>query len=117
MVDRKFNRIMTILINIFTFGEYVNSVVWATGGMNTVNKILIDILTVMLGIGGAVCVAKLIHIGILYMMTSAVEKSNAKAAVLPWLIGTIVCFGAAWIGPLIINLVKPNGNGNVLDIK
>ena len=40
------------------------------------------------------------------MTSSAVEKSNAKAAVLPWIVGTIVCFGAGWIGPMIINMFK-----------
>lgn len=117
MLDKKFNRIMTILINVFTICVCLNNVVWASGGgMESVNKILTEILTVLLGVGGAVCVAKLIHIGILYMTSSAVEKSNAKSAVLPWIIGTIVCFGAAWIGPLIIKLVNP-GFDKVLDIK
>lgn len=117
ILDKKFNRIITILINVFTICVCLNNVAWATNGTETVNKILSEILTVMLGLGGAVCVGKLIHIGILYMTSSAVEKSNAKSAVLPWIIGTIVCFGASWIGPLIISLVKPNGNGDVLSIK
>ena len=47
------------------------------------------------------------------MTSSAVEKSNAKAAVLPWIVGTIVCFGAGWIGPMIINMFKIGGD--VLD--
>lgn len=115
MKNKRVNNILTILINVFTFYICINSIVYATGGMNTVNKILTDILKVLLGLGGAVCVGKLIHIGILYMTSSAVDKSNAKAAVFPWIVGTIVCFGADWIGPMIINLFKINGD--VLDIK
>lgn len=100
---------ITIMVMLF-------NVAFATGGVNdTVDGILTEILVVLLGVSGAVCVGKLIHIGILYMTSSAVDKSNAKSAVLPWLIGTIVCFGAAWIGPWIIDIFRIDGN--VLDIK
>ena len=46
-------------------------------------------------------------------MSSAMDKSNAKMAVLPWIIGTFLCFGAAVIGPAIINIFKVTDN--VLD--
>lgn len=115
MSNRKFNRFMTILINVFTFGMSLTSIVFATEGTGAVKDILTDILKVLLGLGGAICVAKLIHIGILYMTSSAVDKSNAKAAVFPWIVGTIVCFGAAWIGPAIIGMFKISGD--VLDIQ
>lgn len=115
MSGRKFNKVMTILINVFIFCMCFSSIVFADDGMGTVTDILTNILTVLLGVGGAVCVAKLIHIGILYMTSSAVDKSNAKAAVFPWIVGTIVCFGAGWIGPAVIKLFQIKGN--VLDIK
>ena len=108
MKDRRFNKLMTILINVFTFCICINSMAYATNGMGTVNAIMENILKILLGLGGAICVAKLIQIGIMYMTSSAVDKSNAKAAVFPWIIGTIVCFGAGWIGPMIINLFKLN---------
>lgn len=114
MEDRKFNKLMTILINVFTLCICINNMVYATNGMGTVNSIMENILEILLGLGGAICVAKLIQIGIMYMTSSAVDKSNAKAAVLPWIVGTIVCFGAGWIGPMIINLFKLNTN--VLEI-
>lgn len=75
-----------------------------------VEEILTEITQVLLVIGGLACVGKLVHIGILYMTSSAVDKSNAKSAVLPWLIGTIVCFGAAWIGGAIISIFKIDTN-------
>lgn len=115
MENRKFNKLITILINIFTLSICINNIVYATNGMSTVNSIMENILRILLGLGGAICVAKLIHIGIMYMTSSAVEKSNAKAAVFPWIIGTIVCFGAGWIGPMIINLFKIKDD--VLNIK
>ena len=110
MKNKRFNLITNILINVFVLCVCATSVVLASSGMDTVNSILKKILKVLLGLGGAVCVAKLIHIGILYMTSSAVEKSNAKAAVLPWIVGTIVCFGAGWIGPMIINMFKIGGD-------
>ena len=114
MKDRKFSKLMTILINVFTLCFCINNMAYATDGMGTVNAIMENILKILLGLGGAICVAKLIQIGIMYMTSSAVEKSNAKAAVLPWIVGTVVCFGAGWIGPMIINLFKIKGG--VLDI-
>lgn len=111
MNTRKFNRFMTILINVFTICFCLSSMVYATsGGEETVNKIMANILKVLLGLGGAICVAKLAQIGIMFMTSSAVDKSNAKAAVFPWIVGTIVCFGAAWIGPMIIKLFKIEGD-------
>ena len=108
-IKKYISTLMTIVIMLF-------NVVSATGGATSaVNSILGDILSVLLGVSGAVCVGKLIHIGILYMTSSAMDKSNAKSAVLPWLIGTIVCFGAAWIGPWIIDIFRVDGN--VLDIQ
>ena len=92
------------------------SFVYATGtpDISSVTAVLQPILATLFGLAGAICVGKIIHIGILYMTSSAADKSNAKTALLPWIIGTIVCFGASWIGPLIINLFKISGN--VLDI-
>ena len=114
MSNRRFNRVMVILINAIAICTCLTNVAYAaTDGMGTVTEILTDILGALLGVAGAVCVAKLIHIGILYMTSSAAEKSNAKTAVLPWIIGTIVCFGAGWIGPAIIGILRVDGN--VLD--
>ena len=67
----------------------------------------------MLIVAAGICIGKVIHIGILYVTSSAMDKSNAKTAVLPWIIGTFLCFGAAVIGPAIISIFKVTGN--VLD--
>ena len=72
----------------------------------TAEATLIEITQILLLVGAAVCVGKVIHIGILYVTSSAVDKSNAKQAILPWLIGTFVCFGAATIGGYIVNVFK-----------
>ena len=87
----------------------------AAPDVTPVTDVLRPILTTMFGLAGAICVGKIIHIGILYMTSSAVDKSNAKAALIPWVIGTIVCFGASWIGPFFVNMFKITGD--VLDIE
>ncbi len=76
-----------------------------------VNQTLTKITSIILIIGAGVCIGKCIQIGIMYVMSSANEKSNAKMALIPWLIGTIVCFGAATIGKFVINLIS-GGNIN-----
>lgn len=101
-VNKFISNIMTLCMLLMMF---LNTYTFATGD-GTVNRVLTDVTEVLLTVAGLVCVGKLIHIGILYMTSSAVEKSNAKAAAFPWLIGTIVCFGAAWIGGSIIQILK-----------
>ena len=109
-------KINQIISNFLTFSilfsMFINTVVYATGDAE-VDKILIDVAEILLTVAGLACVGKLIQIGIKYMMTAAEEKSNAKMALLPWLIGTIVCFGAAWIGKTVVGIFD-NGPTEVL---
>ena len=72
----------------------------------SVTSILTEVTQVLLVVAGGACVAKMIHIGILYVSSAAADKSNAKTALLPWLIGTFICFGAATIGPAVIGIFK-----------
>ena len=82
---------------------------------SSVTDILTEVTTVLLVVAGGACVGKVIHIGILYVSSVAADKSSAKTAILPWLIGTFVCFGAAVIGPAIIGIFKDGAPTNVLD--
>lgn len=77
---------------------------------SSVTGTLTEITQIILIIGAGVCIGKCIQIGIMYVMSSANEKSNAKMAMIPWIIGTIVCFGAATIGKFIINTI---GGSNI----
>lgn len=79
-----------------------------------VDKILTEVVNILLVIAGCACLGKLIHIGIIFLTAGAAEKSNAKMALVPWLVGTIVCFGASWIGGTIINIIGKDMNGDVL---
>lgn len=99
---------------LFIFG--VNSIAYASSNIDLTNvrAPLIEITNLLLIIAAGVCIGKCIHIGIKYMMSSAAEKSNAKEAMLPWLIGTFVCFGAAIIGPFIIGLLSDGLPSTVL---
>lgn len=81
--------------------------VFASGGAADaeVSSVLGEVTQVILIVGAAVCIGKCIQIGIMYTLSSANEKSNAKMALVPWIIGTIVCFGAATIGRFFIDLI------------
>ncbi len=69
-----------------------------------VENTLVDVTRILLLIGTAVCIGKIIHIGILMLTSTAVDKSNAKQALFPWILGTIICFGAATIGNAVIKV-------------
>lgn len=110
MHNKKTNKFISNFITMSVlFSTFLNQIVYATGN-ETVDNILVEVARVLLVIGGLVCIGKLVQIGIMYMMTSVDQKSNAKTAILPWLVGTIVCFGAAWIGGALINIMKVEGN-------
>ena len=79
-----------------------------------INNTLTDITRVLSAIAGIVCLFKLIQIGIMYMLTGANEKSTAKTAVLPWIIGAVVCGGYSIIGGAVIDMIREN-SGGVLD--
>ncbi|MBQ9267005.1 MAG: hypothetical protein IJ217_01815 [Clostridia bacterium] len=63
------------------------------------------ITNILAVIAGFVCVGKLAQIGIMFMMTGANDKSQAKSAIVPWFIGAIVCGGYAVFGNAIINMM------------
>ena len=99
------NKIFNVFFNLMVISCFAN-VVFA--GDVTVPKdvrdTLVDITQILLLVGSGVCIVKVIHIGILYLTATAVEKSHAKEAIFPWLLGTIICFGAATIGNAIIKI-------------
>lgn len=97
--------IVTVLLVLLCFC----STVFADSSVtidDTVTGTLTEITRILLLVGAGVCIGKVIHIGILYVTSSAADKSNAKMALMPWLIGTFVCFGAATIGGYIISLLS-----------
>ena len=101
----KRSKFITIFFNTLLLVFYANTVM-ASGGITVPREVkdtLVKITEILLLIATAVCIGKVIHIGILYVIGAAAEKSNAKQAILPWIIGTIVCFGAATIGSAIID--------------
>ncbi|MBQ8299089.1 MAG: hypothetical protein IJX99_04355 [Clostridia bacterium] len=114
---RKKNILINILFNALFISLCLSKIVLAGEekeiDFSSVVTPLTEITQVLLIIAAGVCVGKVIHIGILYVMSSAMDKSNAKMAVLPWIVGTFLCFGAAVIGPAIINIFKVTDN--VLD--
>ncbi len=52
-------------------------------------------------VGGAVAVIAVVYLGIRYMISSTEEKADIKKKLVPFLIGTVVFFGATGILRLI----------------
>ena len=73
-----------------------------------------DILVWIALIAVFVCVIKIIHIGILFMLTGVNDRNQAKTAILPWTIGAMVSGGYFVIGKTIINMLAgTSGAGNM----
>lgn len=109
------NWIVNFICNIALISLCFSNVVFAVSIGTDVKNTLIEITQVLLIIAAGVCVAKVIHIGILYVSTVAMDKSSAKSAILPWLVGTFLCFGAAVIGPAIIEIFQSGLPSKVLE--
>ena len=111
---------ITIIFNILLILFYTNMVFAGEVVVpEEVQNTLTSLTKILLLIGTAVSIGKIIHIGILFVTSTAMDKSTAKQAALPWVIGTIVTFGAATVGGEIIkiiqNALKDAGISNVLD--
>lgn len=114
-MKRKLNKFLS---NLLTFAM-IMAVLLPTGvfaGVDNgvVDEILTEVVQILLTVAGCVCLGKLIHIGIIFLTAGAAEKSNAKMALVPWIVGTVVCFGASWIGGTIINIIGSGMDGDVL---
>lgn len=115
-MSRKWNRILSMVFTFFmifslftcVFADASTKKDDNIANMKEILEPLIRITQVLLLVGAGVCIGKLIHIGILFVTSSAAEKSNAKMAMLPWVIGTFVCFGASTIGGFIIKILMVN---------
>lgn len=86
-----------------------NAAVDATEG------ILGEIGRIIALIASFVCLAKVIQIGIMYMLSGAGNKSQAKSAILPWLIGTVICGAYVALGQPIIDAFRSAGGTSVLN--
>lgn len=109
---KKYDRLFNVVFNTALILMCFTNIAYAVD-LSPIEAPLTEITQVLLVIAGGACVGKIIHIGIKYVASSAADKSDAKMALLPWLIGTFLCFGAAVIGPAIIDIFKVNSN--VLD--
>lgn len=75
--------------------------------------ILNQITNILAVIAGFVCLFKIIQIGIMFLLTGANERSNAKTALLPWIIGTAVCGGYIVLGNAVISIMQSASGGGI----
>ena len=75
-----------------------------------------EIMGVLAWIGFAIAIAKLLQIGMMFMIGSGSGKNNAKTALIPWVVGALVCILFGTVGPWIIGLIMGDGEGGVFDI-
>lgn len=62
-----------------------------------------------------VCTFKIIQIGIMFMFTAANERGAAKMAMVPWIIGAMVCGGYVIIGNAVITVIQNAAGGGIFD--
>lgn len=62
-----------------------------------------DIYNILTSVGMIISVVVGIILGIVYMMTSAIDKAKVKETLIPYVIGSFIIFGAFGIWKIVIN--------------
>ena len=62
-----------------------------------------DVYNILTSVGMIISVVVGIALGIVYMMTSAIDKAKVKETLIPYLIGSLIIFGAFGIWKIVIN--------------
>lgn len=76
----------------------------SSGAQNSVVNIGNQIIGVITTVGVVVAVIVLLVLGIKYMMGSASEKAEYKKTMIPYLVGSILIFGASAITKVIVGI-------------
>ena len=85
-------------------------------GGNGVYGTILEIMGILFGVGIAVAVGKMMHIGIKFMTSTATKKSDAKDALLPWAIGTIALILFWSLSTWLIKILDSGNNKGIFDI-
>ena len=72
-----------------------------------------QIADIMFQIALAVAIFKLVQIGIGFLTGSGKSRQDAKAALIPWLIGVVVCALYLTVGNWIINTLTSGLSSNI----
>ena len=75
-----------------------------------------EIIGVLSWAGFAIAIAKMMQIGIMYLMGAAKSKNDAKSALMPWIVGAFICASFGTLGPWIIGTLMSGSGGGVFDI-
>lgn len=107
-------KLSVILIVVCLFSL---SCVYATGSGGTADydTVINKITEILALIAGFVCLGKLIQIGIMYILSGANDKSQAKTAVLPWAVGTVICGGYVFIHKRVVEIFGGEDAPGVFD--
>ena len=83
------------------FGDFFNVL-----GINGFQKNFMNVIDFLWGIGLLVIFVSTVILGIKYMMVLPQEKSRVKQALTPYIIGTVIIFGAVTIWRIIIKILE-----------
>ena len=107
---------LTVLNTISFASDSVSSAISNLNGGEGVYGTIGEIMSILLWLGFAIAIAKMMQIGVMFIIGGGSGKSNAKNALIPWVIGAMVCALFGTIGPFIINAIMGGSSGGVFDI-
>ena len=86
------------------------------GEDGTVEGTLRTVANALAGIALAISMLKLAQIGMQFLMMPANKKSNAKASLVPWLVGVVICVLWLSIGNWFMEVMAPAAPKGPFDI-
>ena len=108
--------LMFSMSSVMASGDVVQDVVNKINNGDKVYKTIQEIITVLSIAAFAIAMFKLMQIGILFMISAGKARSDAKAALFPWVVGALVCLLFGTVGPWIIKIIVGSGSGGVFGI-
>jgi len=121
-VSKKVSYITLLLLMISSFAIASENGVDVGGVVDDINSgegvfgTIQEIIGILSWVGFAIAVAKMMQIGIMYLMGAAKSKNDAKTALMPWLVGAFICAAFGTVGPWIIGTLMSGSGEGVFDI-
>lgn len=98
--------LLTIFLSTISYGFNVKDLTGNQTEIDTLKNAGNDIVKVITTVGIVISVVALIVLGIKYMMGSVEERADYKKTLIPYLIGSILIFGASTIAQIIYNVAN-----------
>lgn len=127
--ENKFNKVIKRVLTFLLAFLLIGTISFASGdttpdylagmtGDREVYQVISTIIGILSTAGFIIAIAKMMQIGIMFLIGSSAgkTKNEAKSALLPWIVGCMICATFGTLGPWVINLLMSGSPNDVFGI-